>query len=43
MFPFMEQGAAGNLVQKKIAAGAPHDPPPLATTHPLGRVMSVPP
>jgi hypothetical protein len=25
MFPFTEQGAAGNLVQKKIAAGAPHD------------------
>lgn len=36
MFPLWNKG---NLVQKKLAAGAPHDPPPLATAHHLGRVM----
>ena len=38
MFPLWNKG---NLVQKKLAAGAPHDPPPLATAHHLGRVMGL--
>jgi hypothetical protein len=37
----MEQDAAGNLVQKKLAAGAPHDPPPLAINLKTAKALGI--
>jgi hypothetical protein len=36
-----EQGAAGNLVPKKLAAGAPHDPPPLAINLKTAKALGI--